>query len=277
MKLTRLDGEMGHVRNAYDVFVAMDDAGKRLGKCAVVPYKADSLLPDCPFNIFIDMESALESVDMLLGAALASAEAVHRRYPKLDARVYTGCAVDDTNMLEILANYGFKLDDREMGMVKQLYADSMNADIPQNMSYISDKLESREDSRRTLERINTTFGENKTEDWLERLKREPGFRRIAAIDINGTVGEILIYQMDRLGIVAMLIVDSSARRRGVGQFLLECARIHFVSRGLGYARADVWERLIPARRLFEKCGYFAKCDTWYLPGFIMKKTEGELA
>lgn len=277
MKLARLDGEMGGAQNAYDVFVALDDAGRRLGKCSVVPYRADELLPDCPFNIFLDLDGALESMDMLLGAALASAEVVHRRYPKLNARVYAGCAPDDGGMLDLLRYYGFRVDDREVGMIKQLYPDPFGVDLPQGMSYIIDGLESREDSRRTLERINATFGESRSEEWLERLKREPGFRRIAAIDINGTVGEALVYQMDRLGIIAMLVVDDRARRQGVAQFLLECARIHFVSLGLGYARADVWERLMPARRLFERCGYFAKGDTWYFPGFMMQKTEDGLS
>ncbi len=277
MKLARLDGEMGGAQNAYDVFVALDDAGRRVGKCSVVPYRADELLPDCPFNIFLDLDGALESMDMLLGAALASAEVVHRRYPKLNARVYAGCAPDDGGMLDLLRYYGFRVDDREVGMIKQLYPDPFGVDLPQGMSYIIDGLESREDSRRTLERINATFGESRSEEWLERLKREPGFRRIAAIDINGTVGEALVYQMDRLGIIAMLVVDDRARRQGVAQFLLECARIHFVSLGLGYARADVWERLMPARRLFERCGYFAKGDTWYFPGFMMQKTEDGLS
>ena len=72
MKLARLDSEIGRAQNAYDVFVALDDAGKRLGKCSIVPYKADELLPDCPFNIFIDLDGTLESMDMLIGAALAS-------------------------------------------------------------------------------------------------------------------------------------------------------------------------------------------------------------
>ena len=277
MKLARLDGEMGGAQNAYDVFVALDDAGRRVGKCSVVPYRADELLPDCPFNIFLDLDGALESMDMLLGAALASAEVVHRRYPKLNARVYAGCAPDDGGMLDLLRYYGFRVDDREVGMIKQLYPDPFGVDLPQGMSYIIDGLESREDSRRTLERINATFGESRSEEWLERLKREPGFRRIAAIDINGTVGEALVYQMDRLGIIAMLVVDDRARRQGVAQFLLECARIHFVSLGLGYARADVWERLMPARRRFERCGYFAKGDTWYFPGFMMQKTEDGLS
>ena len=277
MKLARLDSDLGRTQNAFDVFVALDDAGRRLGKCSIVPYKADDLLPDCPFNIFIDMDSALESMDMLMGAALASVEVVHRSYPRLDARVYAGCSPDDEAMLDVLRFYGFKLDDREQGMVKQLYPDPMTAELPQGMSYIADGLESRDDTRRTLERINTTFGESRSEEWLERLKREPGFRRIAAVDIDGVVGETLVYQMDQLGLVAMLIVDRKARRQGVAQFLLECARIHFVSLGLRYARADVWQRLIPARRLFEHCGYFAKCDTWYFPGFFMQKTEGELS
>ena len=76
MKLARLDSDIGRAQNAYDVFVALDDAGRRVGKCSIVPYKADDLLPDCPFNIFIDLDGELRSMDMLLGAALAVADEV---------------------------------------------------------------------------------------------------------------------------------------------------------------------------------------------------------
>ena len=102
MKLARLDSDIGRAQNAYDVFVALDDAGRRVGKCSIVPYKADDLLPDCPFNIFIDLDGELRSMDMLLGAALASAEVVHRTYPKLEARVYAGCAPDDSGLIDVL-------------------------------------------------------------------------------------------------------------------------------------------------------------------------------
>ena len=213
MKLARLDSDIGRAQNAYDVFVALDDAGRRVGKCSIVPYKADDLLPDCPFNIFIDLDGELRSMDMLLGAALASAEVVHRTYPKLEARVYAGCAPDDSGLIDVLKTYGFRVDDREVGMIKTLYSDPFDADLPQGMSFISDKLESREDSRRTLARINATFGENRSEDWLERLKREPGFKRIAVIDINGPVGEALVYEMDQsLGVIAMLLYFLLGRR-----------------------------------------------------------------
>lgn len=275
MKLARLESDLGRTQNAYDVFVALDDDGRMVGKCSVVPYKADSLLPDCPFNVLIDMDGALESMDMLMGAALASVKMVHKSYPKLDLRVYADCATDDRGKLDLLGYYGFKLDDRELGMIKQLHSAPMTIELPQGMSYIADGLERSEDTRRALERINSTFGEGRSADWLERLKREPGFRRIAAIDINGVVGEELVYEMDGMGMVAMLIVNQSARRKGVAEFLLECARLHFVSRGLKYARADVWQRLKSARRLFEHCGYFANGDTWYFPGFYLKKTEGD--
>ena len=43
MKLARLDSDIGRAQNAYDVFVALDDAGRRVGKCSIVPYKADDL------------------------------------------------------------------------------------------------------------------------------------------------------------------------------------------------------------------------------------------
>ena len=44
-----------------------------------------------------------------MGAALASAEVVHRTYPKLEARVYAGCAPDDSGLIDVLKTYGFRV------------------------------------------------------------------------------------------------------------------------------------------------------------------------
>ena len=71
MRLARIESGAGRPRNAYDVFVALDDGGRRIGKCTVISYQADSLLPDCPYNIYLDLDGQLGCMDMLLGAALA--------------------------------------------------------------------------------------------------------------------------------------------------------------------------------------------------------------
>ena len=74
MKLARLDSDIGRAQNAYDVFVALDDADRRGQECSIVPAQRPTIF--CPIvrlRIFIDLDGELRSMDMLLGAALASA------------------------------------------------------------------------------------------------------------------------------------------------------------------------------------------------------------
>ena len=271
MKLAKIDSGPGRPGNAAAVFVALDDAGQYAGKCVVIPYIAQSLLPDCPFNIYLDIDGRMSAMDLLLGAGLAAAQALHRQYPRLDARVYTGCHPNATNFIRLLHDYNFNVDDGEEGMSKRLDP-TKPADItlPQGMSWISDKLESPMDSEKTLERINSTFADERDMAWLNKIKTNPDFRRYAVIDIEGTVGEILVYRGDNTaGIIPMIIVDPHARNLGVAHFLLECARVHFLSLGLSFARADVWARLKPAQRLFISNGFEYTKDAWLYPGFTM--------
>ncbi len=60
--------------------------------------------------------------------------------------------------------------------------------------------------------------------------------------------------VDRLGVVARLFVDPSARRAGVGERLLETASREAVARGL-WPVLDVATQLRGAIRLYERCGW----------------------
>ena len=67
-------------------------------------------------------------------------------------------------------------------------------------------------------------------------------------------GEVLDQPVDRLGVVARLLVDPAARRQGVGQALLEAAAGDAVVRDL-WPVLDVVTDLQGAVRLYEKCGW----------------------
>ncbi len=67
-------------------------------------------------------------------------------------------------------------------------------------------------------------------------------------------GEALSRPVDRLGVVARLFVDPSARRSGVGETLLDVASRQAVARGL-WPVLDVATQLEGAIRLYERCGW----------------------
>jgi GNAT superfamily N-acetyltransferase len=60
--------------------------------------------------------------------------------------------------------------------------------------------------------------------------------------------------VERLGVVARLLVAPTARRRGVGRELLEMASRHAVARGL-WPMLDVATHYRGAVRLYEECGW----------------------
>jgi len=66
--------------------------------------------------------------------------------------------------------------------------------------------------------------------------------------------EALGLPVDRLGVVARLLVDPSTRRGGVGRALLDVASQDAVARGL-WPVLDVATQLRGAIRLYESCGW----------------------
>ncbi|HXQ44359.1 MAG TPA: GNAT family N-acetyltransferase [Acidimicrobiales bacterium] len=72
--------------------------------------------------------------------------------------------------------------------------------------------------------------------------------------VLAVAGEALSRPVDRLGVVARLFVDPSARRSGVGETLLDVASRQAVARGL-WPVLDVATQLEGAIRLYERCGW----------------------
>ena len=85
-------------------------------------------------------------------------------------------------------------------------------------------------------------------------EREAGW--IAALD-ERRAGSIFCIAADTPGVAALraLIVDPSARRRGIGRMLVE--RCVEFARAAGYGRVELWTTsdLVDARRLYDAAGF----------------------
>lgn len=73
-------------------------------------------------------------------------------------------------------------------------------------------------------------------------------------EVMSLAAQRLGIEPERLGVVARLLVDPSARRAGVASSLLEHARVEAVDRGL-VPILDVVERFAPAISLYEREGW----------------------
>lgn len=60
---------------------------------------------------------------------------------------------------------------------------------------------------------------------------------------------------DDMGWLSMLAVATSFRRRGIGEFAVDFAEKYLSDKGKKYIRIHTTEDNVPARMLYEKCGY----------------------
>jgi GNAT superfamily N-acetyltransferase len=90
-------------------------------------------------------------------------------------------------------------------------------------------------------------------------QREAGW--IADLD-GGRAGSIFCVAADEPGVAALraLIVDPSARRRGIGRMLVD--RCVEFARAAGYGRMELWTTsdLVDARRLYDAAGFELICE-----------------
>ena len=100
-------------------------------------------------------------------------------------------------------------------------------------------------------------GFNQTEaDWRRFLDLEPDGCFVAELD-GEPVGTVTNCVFDRVGWIAMLLVDRGVRGRGIGTRLTEHALAYLDARGVFSVRLDATPR---GRPVYEKLGFAAEYE-----------------
>jgi ribosomal protein S18 acetylase RimI-like enzyme len=100
-------------------------------------------------------------------------------------------------------------------------------------------------------------GFNQTEaDWRRFLALEPDGCFVAELD-GEPVGTVIAFVFDRVGWIAMLLVDRRVRSRGIGTRLTEHALAYLDARGVTTVRLDATPR---GRPVYEKLGFVPEYD-----------------
>lgn len=235
-------------------FVAVDDLETPMGTLSVAPLRNDELTPERPFEVKLTVHGKAAAADALLGAGLSRGMYLAQQ-EGVPARIYAQCLPSETQKLELLLSLGFKNDDALVRMRRKVVGGLSIARLGEGMAFVEDRLDDETERAFFLEREEKLFRREKAEEWLEKLEKMNGFRRLLAVGRDGLAGELLLYETGTVGVVAQVYTAPARRRQHVAMFLLERARQYFYQDRMQEAIADVRLRQTGAVALFASAGY----------------------
>lgn len=232
-----------------NTFEAIDErTGALLANCVIYIRQNRSLFPSRPLRIMLSFEG--ESVpDILLGGAIARAKDIAHQH-RMPARIYTELDPDNLDLLEKLEIHGFSDNDGLVLMQRPL-EDRVDYRLPAGCVTVMDDLDDPIEQKFFLDRYNMTFDEQYDFEWLQTFREKPGFKRILIVSPNGMVGETVIWQDGKSGMIEWLFVAKKWREMGVAATLTDIACTEFTKRGLSYAEAEVQARMPRILRMME--------------------------
>lgn len=237
-----------------NTFVAYDDLENCLGEADVSEYMRDMLCPSRPHHLKVRVDCEEEAMDALLGAATARAMLLARGNAAA-ARIYAQCGAEDTLFMRALTAQGYKDDDALIRMRRPLRRGPIVKPLPAGCVIVRDYLIDETESRFFLERHNAVFAENRDMAYLRELKQKPNFARLLAVAPGGLAGELITWSDGAAGVVGVVETPPAWQKKGVASYLMEQARMYWLSKGLSTAYFDVWTRLTGAMRLAATSGF----------------------
>jgi GNAT superfamily N-acetyltransferase len=238
-----------------DTFVAYDDLEDELGEATVQSNMADMLCPRRPHLLLIRAKCQPEARDALLGAATARALKLARSEENAAARIYTECPPEDQELMGILTTLGYEDNDGLLRMRRVIQKGPVVKPFPAGCTLVRDHLDDEDERRFFLERYNAMFSRNRDAAWLNGIRAKPDFLRLLVVSPDGLAGELLIWTEGGQGVVGIVQTTPSWQRKGVGSYLVDCARSHWARLGVREAYFDVWTRLTGAVRLAATSGF----------------------
>jgi len=201
-----------------DVFMAMDEQGTHLGVGSIIYQYLPSRSPECPVNMYFDINSTKEGRYLLLGALVARARQLRERVPDRPARLYTRIEPDDMVMRKEYEESGFDCSPAETLM--QLYMPQGDGRIPMSCTLQPTSLNTQQELLGLLDRLRRNDITHLDPGLLEQLRRMPHFTALGLLQGDSLVGEIMAAGAgDSCELVAVYI-NEPFRRQGMGTLLV---------------------------------------------------------
>ena len=235
-----------------DVFIALDDMGTEMGVGYIVYQYQPHLYPDCPINLYFNLDCQPSARYILFGALVARARQLRDANPNVGARVYTAINPSDERAKEFYLHNGFTCDDAEEMLELQIPAG--DGRIPMSCAVAPVPLNTREERYALLNRLQQHDVGFMDENYLMNLQRLPHFLALGLYRNTDLIGEIILAgEGDACELVVMYIVPG-ARGQGMGKVLLHRCMAIMAAEGVRHVSCRMMTRSIPMRRLTHAFG-----------------------
>lgn len=252
-----------------DSFAIIDDAGVEIGKGGLEYRVVKKMLPERPLDIEMNMNAHPVASDTLYGALCARAESIKDEQGGLSARLYTRCAIDDTERHEYFTRMGFDDFDGDELFVLMVPAD-MNGRrrnySPLGTKSIDVDLRTRTRREEFLLGLKEFGYVEHANEWLEERMKEPVFIARAVYHGSDFVGQMLVTGTQNEAVLEMVCVEPKWRGRGVASALIDEAVTQLSSQHVPHLLARAVRRNKSAMSLFKRSGFAWVRTECYLLG-----------
>ena len=218
MQITHPQAPYNHIP-PEDVFIASDDLGTQVGVGYLIYQYLPHRSPECPVNIYFDINSLPQGWYLLLGAIVARARILRERDGAAPARLYTRVDPQNTQMIEQYRNSGLSVDQCES--LAQLFLPQGEGRVPMSCTIEPVPLNTRQEQENFLRRLRDNDITHIDINYLQYLQRLPHFHAMAMVQNGMLVGEVMIAGTGSTCELVAIYTAPLYRRQGMAKVLLQ--------------------------------------------------------
>lgn len=235
---------------AEDVFIVVDDMGAELGKGYIIYLYQPHLYPDCPLNLYFNIDCQPVARYMLFGALIARARQLRDFNPNVPARVYTNISPTDARIKEFYVHNGFSCTDTENLLL--LEAPAHGSRLPMSCAVSATSLRTPEEQMALIARMQQNDLTYVSPETLNEMMRMPHFLALSLYRNTDLIGEILASGQGDSCEINAVYVEQSNRGQHMGTFLVHRAMDILATEGVTHFTTRVMSRSQPQCRLMER-------------------------
>lgn len=250
------------------VYHAIYDQKQVVGKGWIFPSVPSDIFAYPRLNVFIEMEveqgdNELAIKDLLFAALLEKANEIKNENSDKKVRVYHCCFSHDHKAIKYYSEKnGFQHDEGMYIIRKMMNDNEVDHQIysTPEISYEALPLKSEKEILQLITSHQTVFRSGYSVEAIQELKRNLGWKSIAAIHNGEIVGNIMLWvnrenPNNPFGWVEDLFVTKEGRHKGIGKNLVAQGLAQFRDLQIPEVRIEVWSANERAMNLYKQFGF----------------------
>lgn len=218
MRITNPQGAYNGIA-PENVFIALDDMGTQVGIGYLIYQYLPHRSPECPVNIYFDINSLPSGWYLILGALVARARVLREQVPSQPARLYTRLTPDQGALLAQYRESGFDCTQKEV--LFQLFKPADEGRIPMSCAIRQTPLNTPQEQQQLVDRLMRNDITHVTLPYLQQQMRMQHFMALGLIQDRSLVGEVILAGSGVSCEVIAVYTDPVFRKHGMGKLLLQ--------------------------------------------------------